>query len=72
MKKRLFFLLAPALAAAGCAHGIRNVEDCGQVQAVDRKLECGVCTGQNKAGGLLGTYEYRESNADGQRCVRVQ
>ena len=70
MKRKLFFFLA--LAAAGCAHGIRNVEDCGQVQAVDRKLECGVCTGQNKAGGLLGTYEYRESNADGQRCVRVQ
>ncbi|TMA31994.1 MAG: hypothetical protein E6J88_03015 [Deltaproteobacteria bacterium] len=70
MKRKLFFV--PALAAAGCAHGIRNVEDCGQVQAVDRKLECGVCTGQNKAGGLLGTYEYRESNADGQRCVRVQ
>ena len=67
MKKLLLFL-----ALAGCAHGIRNVEDCGQVQAVDRKVECGACTVQNKAGGVIGTYEYRPDAADGQRCVRVQ
>ena len=60
------------LLAAGCAHGIRNVSDCGQVQAADRKVECGACTVQNKADGLLGTYEYRPDNADGQRCVRVK
>ena len=28
-----------ALLAAGCAHGIRNLSDCGQVQAADRKLQ---------------------------------
>ena len=60
-----------ALLAAGCAHGIRNVSDCSQVQAADRKIECGACTVQNKADGILGTYEYRPDNADGQRCVRV-
>jgi hypothetical protein len=58
--------------AAGCAHGIRNVSDCGQVEAADRKIECGTCTLQNKADGLFGTYEYRPNNADGQRCVRVK
>ena len=68
MKKIIFFLLL----AAGCAHGIRNVSDCGQVQAVDRKIECGACTVQNKADGALGTYEYRPDNPDGQRCVRIQ
>ena len=61
-----------ALLAAGCAHGIRNLSDCGQVQAADRKIECGACTVQNKADGLLGTYEYRPDAADGQRCVRVK
>ena len=60
-----------AILAGGCAHGIRNVSDCGQVEAADRKLECGACTVQNKAEGLLGTYEYRPGNPDGQRCVRV-
>jgi hypothetical protein len=67
--KRLLPLL---LLLAGCAHGIRNVSDCGQVEAADRKLECGACTVQNKAEGLLGTYEYRPDNPDGQRCVRVK
>ena len=67
--KRLLLL---ALLLAGCAHGIREVSDCGQVQAVDRKVECGACTAQNKAGGLIGTYEDRPDNPDGQRCVRVQ
>ena len=61
-----------ALLAAGCAHGIRNLSDCGQVEAADRKIECGACTLQNKADGLLGTYEYRPDAADGQRCVRVK
>ena len=60
-----------ALLAAGCAHGIRNVSDCGSVQAADRKLECGECTLKNKAGGMLGTFEYRPDGADGQRCQRV-
>ena len=60
------------LLAAGCAHGIRNVSDCGQVQAADRKIECGACTVQNKADGLFGTYEYRPDGAEGQRCVRVK
>jgi hypothetical protein len=69
MKRKIFLFL---VLAAGCAHGIRNVEDCGQVQAVDRKVECGACTVQNKAGGVIGTYEYRPDAADGQRCVRVQ
>jgi hypothetical protein len=70
MKKKLFFFLA--LTAVGCAHGIRNVEDCGKVEAVDRKVECGACTVQNKAGGALGTYEYRPDAPDGQRCTRVE
>ena len=61
-----------ALFAAGCAHGIRNLSDCGQVQAADRKIECGACTVQNKADGLLGTYEYHPDAADGQRCERVK
>ena len=68
MKKWLLL----ALMAAGCAHGIRNVEDCGQLAAGDRKIECGACTIQNKAQGFLGIYEYRESNSDGERCVRVK
>jgi len=61
-----------ALLAAGCAHGIRDVSDCSKVEAADRKIECGACTVQNKAGGVLGTYEYRPDGADGQRCVRVE
>ena len=60
------------LLAAGCAHGIRNLSDCGQVEAADRKIECGACTVQNKAEGLFGTYEYRPDGSDGQRCVRVK
>jgi hypothetical protein len=64
--------IALLLLAAGCAHGIRNISDCGQVEVADRKLECATCTLQNKAEGLLGTYEYRPDNADGQRCVRVK
>ena len=60
-----------AFAIIGCAHGIRDVSDCGKVQAADRRIECGACTLQNKAGGVLGTYEYRPDAADGQRCVRV-
>ena len=64
--------IALLVLAAGCAHGIRNVSDCGQVQAADRKIECGACTVQNKADGLLGTFEYRPDGADGQRCVRVK
>jgi len=69
MKKKLFFFL---VLAAGCAHGIRNVEDCGQIGAADRKIECGACTLQNKAQGWIGEYEYRPDNKDGERCVRVQ
>ena len=64
--------LVLVLLAAGCAHGIRDVSDCSKVDAVDRKAECGACTLQNKAGGALGTYEYKPDNPDGQRCVRVQ
>ena len=61
-----------AFLAAGCAHAIRDVSDCSRVNAVDRKVECEACTVQNKAGGLLGTYEYRPDGADGQRCARVE
>ena len=57
--------------AAGCAHGIRNTADCNKLEALDQKTACGACTLQNKADGLLGTYEYRPDNPDGQRCVRV-
>lgn len=67
MKWMALFLLA-----AGCAHGIRNVSDCGRLDSADRKIECGACTVQNKADGILGTFEYRPDNPDGQRCVRVQ
>ncbi len=64
--------LALFILAAGCAHGIRNVSDCSQVDAADRKVECGACTLQNKADGVLGTYEYRPDAPDGQRCVRIK
>jgi hypothetical protein len=54
----------------GCAHRIREFNECANIQAGDRKVECGACTLQNKA-GVLGTYEYRPDGADGQRCLRV-
>jgi hypothetical protein len=69
MKKLVMAIVVTA--SIGCAHGIRNLEDCGSVSALDRKAECGLCTAQNKAGGALGTYEYRPDNSDGQRCVRI-
>jgi hypothetical protein len=65
-------LLLVLVLAAGCAHGIRDVSDCGKVEAADRKVECGACTLQNKAGGALGTYEYKPDNPDGKRCERQQ
>lgn len=66
------WVVSIALLAAGCAHGIRDVSDCGKLDAADRKVECGACTLQNKADGVLGVYEYRPDNPDGQRCVRVK
>lgn len=69
MRKLAFAIFA--VATIGCAHAIRNFADCGTVEAADRNVECRACTLQNKAGGILGTYEYRPGAADGQRCVRV-
>ncbi len=68
MKKIPFVLL---LAAAGCAHAIKDVSDCDKV-AGEKRVECGACTIQNKAQGWIGEYEYRPDNPEGQRCVRVQ
>ncbi len=60
------------VATIGCVHRIREFNECGDIQASDRKVECGACTLQNKAGGALGTYEYRPEGPDGERCVRVE
>jgi hypothetical protein len=67
MKKALviFFLLS------GCAHAIKNVSDCDRVDGVKR-VECGACTLQNKAGGYLGEYEYKPDNDAGKRCVQLK
>jgi hypothetical protein len=70
MKIRSALLIA-AFALAGCAHGIRNLEDCGKV-AGERRIECGACTLQNKAEGWLGIFEYQPDNGEGKRCVRVR
>ena len=59
------------MASIGCVHRIREFSGCADIRAGDRKVECGACTLQNKAGGALGTYEYRPNGDDGQRCVRV-
>ena len=60
-----------AVTSIACAHRIREFNDCGAIQARDRKVECGACTLQNKAGGALGNWEYRPNGSDGERCVRV-
>ena len=67
MKRAVFLLL---LAAAGCAHAIKDVSDCDRVSG-EKRVECGACTLQNKAQGWIGAYEYRPDNKDGERCVRV-
>jgi len=67
MKRAVFLLL---LAAAGCAHAIKDVSDCDRVSG-EKRVECGACTLQNKAQGWIGEYEYRPDNKDGERCVRV-
>jgi hypothetical protein len=68
MKRAILLLL---LAAAGCAHAIKDVSDCDRV-AGERRVECSACTLQNKAQGWIGEYEYRPDNKDGERCVRVK
>ncbi len=64
-------LCAALLAAAGCAHAIKDVSDCDKVLS-EQRIECGACLVQNKAEGWLGVYEYRPDAAAGQRCVRVK
>ncbi|HUJ24592.1 MAG TPA: hypothetical protein VLW85_01135 [Myxococcales bacterium] len=64
-------IFAVAIFSAGCVHRIREFSECANITAKDLKIECGACTLQNKAGGALGTYEYRPNAGDGQRCVRV-
>ena len=68
MKRAVFLLL---LAAAGCAHAIKDVSDCDRVSG-EQRVECGACTLENKAQGWIGEYEYRPDNKDGERCVRVK
>jgi hypothetical protein len=65
-------LLWIALLAAGCAHAIKEISDCGEKTAGEKRVECDVCLAQNKAQGWLGVYEYRPDEASGQRCVRVK
>ena len=48
-------LLLAALAAAGCAHAIKDVSDCDRVTG-ERRVECSACTVQNKAQGWIGEY----------------
>jgi hypothetical protein len=67
MKRTLVLLVL----ATGCAHAIKDVSDCDKVTG-QRRVECTVCTGQNKAQGWLGEYEYRPDNKDGERCVRTK
>jgi hypothetical protein len=52
-----------------CAHGIRNVSDCGQAP-LEQRPACAACTVQNDAAGLLGEYEYKPDNAPSERCVK--
>ena len=68
MKRAALLLL---LAAAACAHAIKEVSDCDRVGG-ERRVECAACTLQNKAQGWIGEYEYRPDNKDGERCVRVK
>lgn len=67
---RLAACAAP-LAAAACAHAIKDVSDCDRVTGAQR-VECSACVVQNKAEGWLGTYEYRPDDPAGKRCVRVK
>jgi hypothetical protein len=64
-------IFAAAIFSAGCVRAIRNVSDCGGIDDVELKVECGSCTIQNKLGGPLGTFEYRPDAAQGSRCVRM-
>jgi hypothetical protein len=58
-------------AVSSCAHGIRNVSDCGQ-SPLEQRVACAACTVQNDAGGLLGAYEYKPDNAPADRCVKTK
>jgi hypothetical protein len=71
MPSRRVALAALALAVAGCAHAIKNVSDCDQVEVAQR-IACGECVVRNKAGGFLGEFEYRPDNAQDQRCVQTK
>ena len=62
---------AAVLAFAACAHGIRKLSDCKEVQG-ERRVECGACVAQNEAQGWLGTNEYRPDAKPGERCARVK
>ena len=70
MTMRRAWIVIALLALAGCRHGIRSVEDCGNAGG-EKRVECGACTLQNKAQGWLGIYEYFPDNPEGKRCVRV-
>lgn len=68
---RKIVAVAAALALGACAHGIRKVSDCKQVEG-EQRIECGVCVAQNEAQGWLGTNEYRPDAKPGDRCRRVK
>ncbi len=70
-KLPLLISLAAAGLLFGCAHGIRNVEDCKSV-AGEHRVSCSACTLQNKADGWLGMYEYQPDKPEGSRCVRLK
>jgi hypothetical protein len=67
--KRLAAIVAFAI--IGCAHAIRTLDDCERVKEGGR-IECAACTLRNKAEKLIGSYQFKPDNPDGQRCVRVE
>ena len=71
MKILALTIFAAATFSAGCVRAIRQVSECGGIEDIDRRVECGSCTIQNKLGGALGTFEYRPDGATGTRCVKV-
>ena len=71
MRKIVAVAAALALSLSACAHGIRNLSDCKQVEG-EQRIECGVCVAQNEAQGWLRTNEYWPDAKPGERCRPVK
>ena len=71
MRASLLAALVVGSLLAGCAHSIRNVEDCKALDLVQRAA-CSACTLQNKADGYLGVFEYKPDNDPGNRCIKLK